>query len=137
MVNRRRLSSTPPLLRKYILVTTFSILLSTGGLFFAVRLKCPSLAGWGGGLATALAFGTLFVRKDLGLKIYAARMKFVPKTASDLERVRLQAEAIVAAMEINSDGQRNQNIALAIASVTGTLFWTFGEAVAKQLISHR
>jgi len=118
---------------RYVLLVITAFLLSAGGIIWATHTRRALDAGCGGAVATAIAFVALFVRPDYGLQIYKERAKRIPDSASPIDRLSAQVDALVAALHINSDGQKKQNRAIAIASVIGTMAWGFGSYVAAWL----
>jgi hypothetical protein len=127
------LIGVPPL-HRYIIVALLSAALSVGGVFWAAHIRCPADGGRGGALATALAFIVLFLRPDYGMWIFKHRKEKIPADLSETERLRMELAELIKSLDINSNGQRNQNIALAVASGIGTIFWGFGDLFAKWLM---
>ncbi len=123
----------PPLFR-YISVAILSAALSVGGVIWAAHTRCPANGGRGGAVATALAFVVLFLRPDYGLWLFKQRREKMKPNLPEVERVGSELTALVESLEINSKGQKNQNIALAVASGIGTIFWGFGDIFAKWLM---
>jgi hypothetical protein len=91
-----------------------------------VHTRCPANGGRGGAVATALAFVVLFLRPDYGLWLLKQRREKMKPNLPEVERVGSELTALVESLEINSKGQKNQNIALAVASGIGTTF--FGDS---------
>jgi hypothetical protein len=123
----------PPLSR-YISVAILSAALSVGGVIWAAHIRCPADGGRGGAVATALAFVVLFLRPDYGLWLFEQRREKTKPNLPEAERVGKELTLLVESLEINSKGQKNQNIALAVASGIGTIFWGFGDVFAKWLM---
>lgn len=135
----------------YRLVVLVSIVLSVGGIVIAACLTEPSDGGRGGAIAVAVAFFVLFVRRPYGARVYQALTKDLPKLREEIKNLRegkdrastsvpdklddlkRQVTSIVSRLDVEADGQRNQNIALAWASCIGTLAWGFGDMIAKWL----
>jgi hypothetical protein len=135
---------------RYGLVVVVSIVLSAGGILLAAYSADPSDGGRGGAVAVAFAFFVLFIRRDYGTRVYKALTLELPSLKAQVARLRAggdpsaansegvdslkrQVTAIVARLETEATGQKNQNVALALASVIGTLAWGFGDVIAKWL----
>jgi hypothetical protein len=76
----------------------------------------------------------LFLRPDYGLWLFKQRREKMKPNLPEVERVGSELTALVESLEINSKGQKNQNIALAVASGIGTMSWGFGDIFAKWLM---
>ncbi len=138
---------------RYTLVVVVSTLLSAGGIAIAVYRGDPSSGGRGGAIAVAVAFFVLFIRRDYGARVYAAITKDIPKLRAQIASLSKGSEpaaanrdgvleterqitGIVARLATEAKGQKAQNIALALASIIGTLSWGFGDLVAQYLIGY-
>lgn len=119
---------------RYLFVAIASVVVSVGGVLVAVYFRNEKLGSIGGVISTALAFCVLFIRKDWGLLMYKRRMGRIPNTLSPTEKSQYQIDCVVQAFEINSSGVTIQNLALAAATIVGTVFAAYGERWAKLLI---
>ena len=129
-----RLWARVPLLWLYIVLDLASLVFSILGVLLAIYKHCPSLGGLGGALGTAFAFVALFLRPDYGLRLYEILLKGIPPDLPKLEQLEAKLNAVEEALRVNSNGLTFQNGAIAIASVIGTLFWAFGEYLARGLM---
>jgi hypothetical protein len=139
---------------RYGAIFLASVAFSWCGISWGVHNKASD-GGRGGAIGVAIAFTTLFARKDLGQKAYeyiaiklpqAKRkldedmQKILPGSASKhseqtlvLETLSSQLAGILGEVRINSNGQNRQNWWIASASVIGTLAWGFGDWLAGQV----
>ena len=148
----------------YLGVFFLSAAISLGGIPFAAYIcKSDADAGRGGAIGAALAFLFLFVTNDYGTKLFRAVTKELPELRARVARLKTQTEAppevtaptveanvarleqkinkiesevstLVNRIDIDGQGQRAQNIWLAVATVIGTIAWGFGDLVAKYLL---
>ncbi|HEV2962129.1 MAG TPA: hypothetical protein VG649_09920 [Candidatus Angelobacter sp.] len=135
---------------RYGLVVLIAVVLSVAGVLIGAFVTDPADGGRGGAVAVALAFIVLFVRRDYGSRVYDALTKDipalrqqirnlregkadVPKDGENLAEIKKQVTAIVSRLDTESDGQKDQNRALAWASCIGTIAWGFGDLAAKLL----
>lgn len=123
-----------PQTTRYIAVGALSLICSITGVIWAVHKHDASLGGLGGAVGTAIAFASLLLRPDYGLQIYNLIKKSIPPDSTKIEQLEAQLDAIHNALRINSNGQVIQNWAVAIPSCIGTLFWAFGEYIARWFI---
>jgi hypothetical protein len=136
---------------RYVLVVITSIVLSVGGILIAAHRRDPSRGGQGGAVAVAFSFFVLFIRRDYGTRVYTAITKDLPNLRAQIKNLRdgndpaaansdgvaevkRQITAIVARLETEAKGQKRQNIALALATVIGTIAWGFGDLGAQCLV---
>jgi hypothetical protein len=134
---------------RYGWVVVVSIVLSAGGILLAAYGD-PADGGRGGAVAVAFAFFVLFIHRDYGARVYKALTLELPSLKAQIASLRAggdpsaansegvdalkrQVTAIVARLETEAKGQKGQNVALAVASVIGTLAWGFGDVIAKWL----
>ena len=125
------LESIPPLVL-YGLEVLLCITFSVGGVLRAVHLGCPAEGGRGGAIATVIAFLILFSRPDWGLRFFADRNE--SKGDSSPISLERKVDLLYGALQADSVGRTAQNYALACATITGTLFWGFGDYFAKWLM---
>jgi hypothetical protein len=135
----------------YILVVIASIILSAGGILIAVHRGDLSRGGQGGAVAVAFSFLILFLRRDYGARVYKAITTDFPNLRAQIRSLRKgddpatansdgvaelkrQITGMTARFETEAKGQRAQNLALAAASIIGTLVWGFGDRGAQYLI---
>jgi hypothetical protein len=138
---------------RYVLVVLASGVLSGVGIAIAVYRGDPSDGGRGGAIAVAFAFFVLFIRRDYGARVYAAVTRDIPNLRAQIDslkdgsdpailnndgvpEIKRQITGIVARLETEAKGQRSQNIALALASIIGTISWGFGDLMAQCLIDY-
>jgi len=139
------------------------VLLSLGGVVYAVQAGHAENAGRGGALADAIALAALFGTRNYAADTYHALTQTSPaqrarildfKTAYDIRTTVIADSARTPAVEItvaniegklnameqrlslDSDGQALQNRCLALATFVGTIFWGFGDILAGWFI-HR
>jgi hypothetical protein len=79
----------------------------------------------------------LFLRPDWGMLLLEEHLKAIPSDAPSEERFAAEIGALIAYQRINSHGQKRQNMALALASVVGTLTSGFGDRIVTWLIHLR
>ncbi len=148
----------------YLTVFFISLACSIGGIPFAAYVcKSDADAGRGGAIGSALAFLFLFVTTDYGTKLFEAVTKDLPELRARVARLKTQTETpaevtaptveanvarleqkinkietevstLVNRIDIDGQGQRAQNIWLAVATVIGTIAWGFGDLAAKYLL---
>src|SRR6266404_1107794 len=148
----------------YLTVFFISLACSIGGIPFAAYVcKSDAHAGRGGAIGSALAFLFLFVTTDYGTKLFEAVTKDLPELRARVARLKTQTETpaevtaptveanvarleqkinkietevstLVNRIDIDGQGQRAQNIWLAVATVIGTIAWGFGDLAAKYLL---
>lgn len=105
---------------------------SFAGLVYAVGWGTACDGGRGGAVAVAIAFAALFTGRPLPQAYIEARddsgkPKFDTLPADDrIGRLR-------SALAVLLDRQRQESFYLALASVSGTLIWGFGDMIAGQL----
>jgi hypothetical protein len=129
---------------RYWLVVAVAVLLSAGGIGIAAVASSPADGGRGGAVAVAFSFFMLFVRRDYGARLLRAIIDDIPKLrehinalrggkepgppfADGLDELKRNVEAIIVRLDNEASGQRNQNLALAVASIIGTITWGFGD----------
>ena len=112
-----------------------SIALSVGGVVFAVRCGVAADGQRGGGLAVALTFFILFLGRGtaeaaLGEPNPDADGGSLPE-AKQLADIQFELMRFRNSLASMFDWSRHEKLYLLIASVIGTLFWTFGDLIAK------
>lgn len=134
--------------KRYVIFVIAAIALSAAGIVIAAFNSSPADGGRGGALAVAFSFLVLFVRRNYGARVYQAIIEDIPKlreqinalrenkqleSAHDdgLNELKRQITAIVSRLDTEASGQSVQNIALAVASVVGTIAWGFGDWIAQ------
>jgi hypothetical protein len=142
-------------------IAAAAVLLSLGGVVYAVRAGHSETAGRGGALADAIALAALFGTRNYAADTYYALTQTLPaqrarilnfKTASDIRTAPITDSAPTPAVEtkvaelegklnamekrlaLDSDGQALQNKCLAFATFVGTIFWGFGDIFAGWFI---
>lgn len=109
---------------------------SLAGVISAARSHQSEDGGRGGAVATMIAIFIVLLRPDYGQRILEDRLTNIDLRLPQIDRLKQEVQAIVAAMRINSQGQTRLNRGLVIASAIGTLFWGFGDMAARWLIDH-
>jgi hypothetical protein len=105
-----------------------------GGVIYAAYKHSWSEGGRGGAMATMIAIFIVLLRPDYGQQIFDERFTKIDPKLPQIDQLEEKVGAIVAAMRINSQGQARLNKGLVIASAIGTLFWGFGDLLAKWMI---
>lgn len=116
----------------------------------------PSDAGRGGALAVALAFGILFSDSTKTSELFSLLANDLPNLIKDrlvslpdfntnkMDRLESYIDDIVEATRVclvtNERNVRKGNLALALSSVTGTMFWGFADLLplgyGRKLLVH-
>jgi len=117
--------------RKLLFVTLAAVGLSVGGVAWAVFWNAPADGGRGGALAVALAFYMLFAGRGTAA---AAPEADLPAPASPLEEVEQELAKVRASLGALIDWSGKEKVYLTISSVVGTLFWGFGDLLARVFI---
>jgi hypothetical protein len=130
----------------YNSVVIFSVLLAAGWFLYALHSHSKDDAGRGGAVAIMISFVLLFLRRNLGERVYETILKSNPSLAekiSDLDNgvfVPFTSEestwlfhGILGRINTEADEQKNQNFALFLSSVFGTFVWGFGDYFYKKM----
>jgi len=124
------------------MVLMLSIILSAGGLFYAVKVTGKADdAGRGGALGDVAALGVLFLGRGYGSRLYEVLTAGSDEKEvlaeeyglSDSERVDL----LFASMKLEAQETRWQNRYLAATTFIGTLTWGFGDKIASMFLVAR
>jgi hypothetical protein len=146
MIGRRFLSSG----RRLALVVGTSLVLSVGGIIYAVWFGTAADGGRGGGLTVALAFLILFLGRggaEAALDVVLPAEEEEPSqpdTRTDEQKqiatltkqqgaLEFEVTTLRNALSASLDGSGREKLWLTCASVFGTLVWTFGDVVARHL----
>jgi hypothetical protein len=144
---------------QYTAVAVISGLFSLVSVPFAVFVtRCANDGGRGGAIGVAIALLFLFITRDYGTKLYNKLVHDLPELKVRLERgaqtdpapqnatsvpvdqrvAQLEREvaALVRQINIDAEGQREQNFHLAWVTAFGTLVWGFGDLLAKLWIQY-
>lgn len=127
--------SNLPQLWRYAIVLALAAALSVAGVVRAVHLGDAAEGVRGGALTTIVALCFFSLRPDWGRETYIARIEEIRSAGlADTERLTQELAAVVQWITINSNGQFHQNVALALASFIGTVFWGFGDKIAQHFL---
>jgi len=107
-----------------------AVLLSVGGIAYAVTYGVAVDGGRGGAIAVALTFFILFVGRGTAEAALEAEL---PKTGDPSEDAALELAKIRNSVAAMLDWSRKEKLYLTISSVVGTLTWGFGDLIAIQL----
>ncbi len=127
-----------------ISILLLSVILSIGGVIVAIKVThCDGDGGRGGAIADALALLVIFLDRSYASKFMTLIAKFQPDEETNhvpLDRKHVRAIAVNEikrfAKLLDSDARRLrlQNAFLAIATFIGTLFWGFGDLIARHYV---
>jgi hypothetical protein len=144
---------------RYGLCCLASVVVSVAGIIFAVfATRNAADGGRGGAIGVSIALLFFFLNRDYGTKLYTKLIHDLPELKARLEQEgKVQAPAanaivtpvdtrlaqlekevstLVRRISIEAEGQRTQNIFLAVATAVGTIVWGFGDMLARCLINH-
>jgi hypothetical protein len=127
------------------------VLVSAGGIVFAVVYHSPSDGGRGGAVADTIALFIFFFSRDYGTGVYnILRVStdlriFLTKIEKNLafdsaeariKNIEEEIKALEAKLKIEASGQRDLNLFIALSAAIGTLTWGFGDILACHLIGN-
>ena len=114
------------------LLTTMiaAIVLSLGGIAYAVLWGVATDGGRGGAIAVALTFFMLFMGRGTAEAALEAKL---PSSGNPAEDAALELARVRNAVAAMLDWNRKEKLYLTVSSVVGTLAWGFGDSVAKCL----
>lgn len=133
----------------YALAIVLSVIVSLSGVAYSVYVsKNPVDGQRGGAIAVVVSLWILFLRRNYGERVYRAIVELSPSIEKKLEdmaenkpvtafsdiELTIVLLGLVGRINVEADEQRVQNIALFLASVVGTMFWGFGDAIATKLL---
>ena len=116
-----------------------SIALSAGGIVYAVHCGVAADGQRGGGLAVALTFFMLFLGRGTAEAALAQQPPPAPEgdartpEQKQNDAVKFDMSNLRNSLASMFDWNSHEKIYLLIASVVGTLVWTFGDLLAKAL----
>lgn len=110
----------------HIAILYIAVILSLGGVFFAIYvLHDPSQGDRGGALGTIISFFSLFVDNNYRRRTFKALTRGRDKSKS--------AQDIDVSLSVEADSKRAQNIYMALSASISTLFWGFGDVFSEYL----
>jgi len=142
---------------RFLLLSLLCVALSLGGIWASVKYNRPNDGGRGGAIAVALSFAALFLTRSYGTmihklitvtlpgikeKIGAAGVSpsphadpVVAQLQKEIEALKAASQAVNVQLQVDAQGQENQNRYLAFSSVVGTISWGFGDMAAQHFLS--
>jgi hypothetical protein len=131
---------------RYWLLFAASVVLSIAGITWGVLSGNPVNGTRGGSVAVMFSFAALFISRGYGAKVYdiiAHQMQEMGRSADRpqgtsveerIESLKTQLTAMGEQIRLNAEEQFEQNICLALSTVTGTLTWGFGDMATTGLL---
>lgn len=130
------------------LILTLAILFSVGGVWLSsFILEDPRDGGRGGALAVALALVSLFTTRNYAMDVYESLTATLPNIRTRIIQLTKtesktlphatsdqKLDAFKIRLRLEAEGQKNQNVCLAISTGIGTIFWGFGDIFASWLM---
>lgn len=131
------------------IISGAAILASFGGVVVAAFVVADARhGGRGGAIGVAIALIALFATRNYAGEVYDAltnpaqdvKTRILKLTKGRLAKAPVldnpehKLNALEARLKLESQGQKMQNVSLAIATGTGTIFWGFGDIFAKWLM---
>jgi hypothetical protein len=106
-----------------------SLIASVGGIALAWWFDASCHGGRGGAVAVAIAFGAYFTSRPVPEDLIEA-LDVKGKARFDDKSLECRVGRLRSALAIMLDRQRLEAFYLAVASITGTMVWGFGDWIA-------
>lgn len=117
---------------KYLLTIAIASTPSLAGIAYGAYAN-PTDGARGGAITVALSFLILFLRKNHGHSTQETLNAINLPNETPMDKIERKIDAISARLNVNDDGQGNQNKALAWISCIGTFTWGFGDLISGWL----